>query len=449
MKQIETVLYTVLCMLTGVVTLLSAQEAQKFSLDDARRYAVNNNRDVKKALLGIDAADKQVWEVTANGFPQIEISGTYQHLIDIPTQQIPGEFFGAPAGTFIPVKFGTPHNARYGISASQLIFSGSYFVGVQASRIYRQLSEQNYARTRLEVKATVTNTYNLILIAEENRRILIKSKENLERTLYEIDEMHKEGFVEQTDVKQLRISLNELESGIRALDQQIEVAYKLLKLQMGIDIDKPITLSDNLDSVLRKTDLYDPMERPFNVRNTIGLKAMITQEELAGLSYKNEKVTFLPTLAAFASVQRDAQRTKFNIFDRDEKWYPTTIVGVQLSWPIFSGSAKIFRMQKAKIELDQARLQREQAEQGLQLEYQRARSALSSALDRFKNSEANRELSKEVYETTLEKYREGLVSSLELTQGHNQYLSSERTYLQAVSDLLNARTALAKLLETI
>lgn len=426
-----------------------ADESRSYSLKEARQHALKNNRDIRKAVLGIKVANKQLWEVTATGFPQVEATAGYQNLLDIPTQLIPGEIFGGPAGSTIPVKFGKPHGANYGISVSQLVFSGSYFVGVQASRVFLQLSEQQLTRTQLEVKAAVTNTYYLILIAAENRNVLKRSLENLKKMHFEINEMYKEGFTEQTDVKQLQISLNELENGIRTLDQQIEIAHQLLKLQMGLPLDEPIALSDPLPRILNNLDPAESLGREFDVNRNTSFKAMITQEKLAGLSLRKEKMTFLPSLVAFASFQKDAYRDKFDIFDSGKDWYPTTVVGVKLSWPIFSGSGKIHRLQKAKYEYQQASLQREQVENSLHVGYQQARSALKTAQEQYQNALANRDLAQEVYDVNREKFREGLISSLELTQVHNQYLNSERNYLQSVSELLNAKTNLEKLLETL
>jgi outer membrane protein TolC len=426
-----------------------AGETRSYSLKEAQQYALENNRDIRTAALGIKVANKQLWEVTASGFPQVEASAGYQNLLDIPTQLIPGEIFGGAPGSTIPVKFGKPHGANYGISLSQLVFSGSYLVGVQASRVFLQLSEQQLARTQLEVKATVTNTYYLILLAEENRKVLVESLENLKKTHFEIKEMYQEGFTEETDVKQLQISLNQLENGIRTLDQQLEIARQLLKLQMGLPLTEPIALADPLARILNNLDAGENPEPKFDVNRNTSFKAMITQEKLAGLSLRKEKMNFLPSLVAFASFQKDAYRDEFNIFDADKAWYPTSVVGVKLSWPLFSGTGRLHRLQKSNFELQQARLQREQVENSLQVAFQQARSALNSARDQFKNARANRDLAQEVYDVTREKFREGLVSSLGLTQAHNQYLDSERNYLQSVSDVLTARTNLEKLLETL
>ena len=436
-------------LLLTLFTLSAAQSTPTYTLAEAKEYAMQSNRDIRDALLAIEAANKQMWEVTAQGFPQVEVTAQYQNLLDIPTQLIPGEIFGQPPGTTIPVKFGKPHNASYGVSANQLLFSGSYFVGVQASKIFLQLSQENLSRKKLDVKATVTNTYQLVLIAQENERILEQTLENLKQTRYEITEMNKEGFTEKTDVKQIQISVNDIENNLRALEQQIEVTLQLLKLQMGIDLDAPIALADDLEVFLTDPEDANRTQIKFDPYTNINMQAMLTQERLRELNLRKEKTTFLPTIVGFASWKQDAQRDKFNIFDPDETWYPTTVVGVQFSWPIFSGSAKFQRVQKAQVELKQARLQKESVEQGLQLQYKQARAAFESARDRFDNSMTNRDLAHEVYEITLEKYREGLVSSLELTQAHNQYLSGEGQYLQAVSDLLQARTSLDKIFERI
>lgn len=440
--------YTLLLLLM-LVTFLPAQEVKSFSLEEAKEYAKENNYDVQKALLAIDAANMQKWQVTAIGFPQIELKAQYSKFIDIPTQLIPGEFFDKEAGSFIPVQFGVPHNASYGINATQLIFSGSYIVGLQASRTFMQLSEQAHKKSQIDAGEEVSNTYFLVLLAEENKKVLVKSLENLNTTYNEIVEMNKEGFIEETDVSQLRISVNQLQTQLNSVDQQIEVAYKLLKLQMGLDIETPIKLSDNLNQFLMETIANQKSDRPFVLKNNIGYKLLQTRERLSDLSLKNEYSTFLPNIAAFANIEKNAQRNEFNFFDSGLPWFKTTIAGIQLSWPIFSGGQKIFKVQKAKIELKQAEVDRIKAEQGLNLQYTQIRSAYKTALNSYNNARENKELANNVYDINLEKYKEGLISSLELVQAHNQYLQAEGSYLQTAAQLLTARTKLDKLLNEI
>jgi len=426
-----------------------AQSGQAFNLEEAQIYALKHNRDVRNAGLGIDAANKQLWEVASVGFPQVEFSAQYTKMLDIPTQLIPGEIFGGEPGSTIPVQFGKPHLANYGISVSQLLFNGSYFVGLNASKIYLRLSEENLEMTEWDVKALVTKTYYLIMVGEETRKVILQTLENLKQTQNEIIELNKEGFNEESDVKQIQISVNALDNALKSIDQQIDISYKLLNFQMGIPLEEPVKLTENLDAIIADLDIKTPLEREFNVEENIGFKAMSTQVKLSELSHKNEVATFYPTLALFASFQRDAQRDSFDIFDWNKKWYPTSLIGIKMSWPLFNGGSRIFRTQKAKIELRQAEIKLIDVRDGLKLAHRQAHTALEAARDQYTNARDNRDLALEIFDVNTQKYREGLASSLELTQAQNQYLNAEQTYLQNLADALKAYTQLKKVLQIL
>ena len=211
-------------------SVVSAKDNDKqvFSLQEAIDYALENNYDAMNAKLGIEAADAQLREIVATGFPQISGSVEYNNFFKIPTQLIPGEFFGEPAGSYIPVQFGVRHNATIGITVSQLIFSGSYIVGVQASSVYSDLQEQNNKRSELDVAQSVTQSYYLVLLVEENQRILKQSLENINKIHYEVEQSFKEGFVEETEVKQLQIYVTQLENSLNTLARQLDVSYKFI-----------------------------------------------------------------------------------------------------------------------------------------------------------------------------------------------------------------------------
>lgn len=426
-----------------------AEEMGEFSFDlnAARQYAQRHSYDVQNSELAINAAKKQINEIAAGGFPQISGSVEYRDFIDIPTQLIPGEIFGGAPGSTIPVKFGKPHSATWGVSANQLIFSGSYFLGLQASKIYLNLTKQNTKRSQLDVAETVTRTYYLILVAEENLHILEENLKNLQQLHYEVQESFKEGFVEETDVKQLQISVTRLQNIVNTIRQQMEVTYKLLKFQMGIDLSQEIELTDNLESILNQVDVPTLLARQFDLRDNIGYRLASTQLSLARANLKNEKMQFLPVIAGFASYQQNALRDKFDLFNFHKKWYPTTVIGLSINVPLFSSGARLFRVQQAKIAVKQAEVTRIKTEQGLRLKYEQARTDLTSNLENYKNAKANMALAKEVYDVTLEKYREGLSTSLDLIEVHNQYLTAHSAYITGESQLLNAQNTMDKLFE--
>ena len=420
--------------------IIAQDQANKhFNLKSAQEYAILHNYDIQNSNFDIQAAQKKLKEVTASGLPQISGSLNYSNFLDIPTQLLPGEIFGGEPGSSIPVQFGKQHNASVGLSASQLIFNGSYFVGLQASKIFLRFTEENLERSKINVVNTVTQTYYLVLVAEENKSIIQSSLKNLEKTLYEVQEHFNEGFVEETDVKQLQISVAQLKNTLNTIEEQINITYMLLKFQMGIDLEQSIVLTENLEAILQQVNIAQLVEQEFDINQNISYRMMKTQERIAELTLKNEKAKFLPTIAGFVSYQKNAQRDEFNLYDSSEDWFTTTLIGLNLSVPIFNSGSKYFKIQQSKIALKQTQINKQKAEQGLHLEFSRAETILLSAIENYKSSKDNMYLSKEVYDITLEKFGEGISSSLDLIQIHNQYLKTQSDYITALSGLLNAK----------
>jgi len=448
-KKSGKILKVVLILVLFVATKVGfSQEKQisEYSLEEAIDYALKNNYDVLNANLSIDGAKAQLREIIASGFPQISGTVEYNNMFEIPTQLIPGEFFGEPSGSFIPVKFGVRHNATAGVTVTQLIFSGSYIVGLQASNAYLSLQEQNNKRSELDVSQSVTQSYYLVLLIEENQRILQQSLENLKKIHYEVEESFKEGFVEDTEVKQLQISVTRLENSLNTLAQQRDVSYKLLKLNMGIDINENIRLTEKLDDILQMVNIASLIKSEFDIRRNIEFQLIESQVKLSELSLKNEWSKFLPTIAAFGTYQYNAMRSKFNFFDSSQDWYNTGIFGVSMNIPIFNSGAKFFKVQQSRVELKQAENTKRKMEQALELQYSNVKSELNANYGNYTNNKANMKLSKEVFDKTLEKYKEGISSNLELIQVHNQYLSSQSEFFKSMSDLLNSKNSLDRLL---
>jgi outer membrane protein len=422
-------------------------ETQSFSLKDAQDYAVLHSYDSIKSLLNIEAAKKKLRETLADGFPQIASNLGYLNNLELPTVLIP-DFFGGDFSKKIPVQFGTQHNANFSITVNQKIFDVSYIVGLNASKIYAQLADQGYERTRLEVKETVTNTYFLILVSKESERIIKANIENLEKTLYEISESYKEGFVEETDVDVIQISVTALKNSLQNVQKQTDVAYKLLKFQMGLDLEKNIEVTENLEDILRRIDIQEAILAEFDLSQNIDFKLLNTQEKLAELAHRNAKAKYWPTISAFYTYQQAAQSDSFNFLNFSHDWFRSQIFGVNIYIPIFKSGGERARVAQAAIALDQARTARIQASQGILLEDAQARNDLSAAQENYLNVKDNMELSGKVYDVTLIKYREGIASSTDLTQANDRFLLSQSNYIQAISALLSAKNKLDRIRNT-
>jgi outer membrane protein TolC len=451
-RVILIVIVTVALLSQGIA--IAAEEKAsilRLSLQEAQDYAVKHSIATQNARLDVSMARKKIWETTTTGLPQVNANVSYRNNLSIATTLIPAKFFDPDAGEdeFEPVKFGTQHNATIELSVDQLIFSGPYIVGLQASRIFLQLSEEQLIKSKIDVKEAVTNTYYLILLAEDNKKTLESSLQNVKRTLFETRELHNAGFVEDTDVDQIQLSMTDLENAVRSIDRQIKITYKLLKFQVGFDLQKEIRLSQTLEDILSEIDSGELLTSEFDITNHIDYRMLDTREKSLRLLVKKEKTEYLPTISAFFTHSLMAMRNSFNFFDNDQKWFPSTVVGLNISIPVFFSGQRGAKVARAKMDLEKAKNDKKQAADGLQLELLRARSDFATALEETQKTRDNVKLAKKIYDKTLVKYGNGTVSSLELTQVHNQYLTAESNYTRAVVELLNAKTRLDKALNRL
>jgi len=253
------------------------------------------------------------------------------------------------------------------------------------------------------------------------------------------------GFIEDTDVDQMLLLETNLQNTLDNLSTQVEIAGHLLKFQMGISLNESITLTDRLSHVLNMEDVVQVMIKDFRLNNNIDYQLMETQEGLAELNLRRQNSTYLPTVAAFANYSKSAMRNEFDIFDGSQDWFPTTIVGLNISIPIFSSGMRMAQANKARLELEKTRTLKTQVSEGLMLNYQQSLLNLRTAHDIYQTEKCNLKLSEKIFSKTTIKYREGVASSLDLTQVQNQFLTTQTNYFRAMVDMLNAKAELERL----
>lgn len=432
-------------------SLLNAQENKTggaFSLKEAQEYALKNSYVVKNARADVKIAEKKIFETTTLGLPQIKGEINFQNFIDIPTQVLPANAFNPMASPtdLVPVRFGTEYNTNAGLSASQLIFDGSYIVALQASRAYAMVSKLSLSKTENEVKESVAQAYYTVIVAEENKKVLQQSLENMNKILKETEAIYKSGFAEEQDVDQMKVSVATLNNSLNRLNKQIDLAYKLLKLQMGIEVDSQITLTDNLSSLIVENTAEALASAEFKYSENLDYKLVQIQAHLAKLSLRRERYGYLPSVGAFFSHSQNALSNKFDVFDSDKMWFPTTLWGLKMSIPIFDSGMKGAIIGQAKQEYNKILTTQKQIEQSLKIQAESAKADFTIAMERYINEKENLNLTEKIYNKTLIKYKEGLASSLELAQAQGQFLSTQGNYVNAILDLLNSKARLEKLM---
>ena len=439
----------------AIPQLTVGQEVMSFSLEEAQAFAIENNYDIQNATTEIEIARKVVKETTAIGLPQINAGASYNDFIDIPTQLIPGEFFGGEPGSFIPVQFGTKYNMSLNAQASQLIFSGEYIVGLQASKTFVKTSQRQQEKVLIDLEQKVAESYYLVLIAARNKVIIdstlitLKEIQNTNTALYE------NGFIEETDVDQVSLLISDLEATLLNIINNLQVSKNLLKFQMGLQLENQIELTDNLDDLMALIDQGVLFAATFDYSRNIDYRIVENQQELAFLNLKRNKSLYLPSLYAFFSFSKTAQRNSWNfmesdgdwrLLEEDQGWYNTTLWGVELAIPIWSSGSRSAKVQQAKLQIEQLDVVEKQVKTGLEIEFSTCQNSFLNAWKVYQNKKSGLDLSWKIYLKTKEKQLEGLSSSIELQQNYNQYLTSESTYVMSMLDLLQAKLNLERLL---
>lgn len=429
-------------------TLLFGQAEDKktsFSLKEAKDYAAENSYFSKSAMMDVQKAEQRVKEVTGMGLPQINASASYNYFLEIPVQLAPASSFNpaAPDDEFLEFQFGLPSNMKAGITASQLLFDGSYLVGLKASKTYRELVQAQKAKTDAEIARDVTKAYGMVLASDENAQLIGENEKQLQKMVDEAEAMYNAGFMEEKDVDQLRLLLLNTQNLKLQTENQKKVATDMLKFTMGMPIKSEITLTEKLDDIKNPfADKDANLNSKLNVENHVDYRAATVNLRAQELTLSNEKMGNYPKLYGNFVYEGNSFGNDFNHFSSDGKWFPTAILGVQLNVPIFAGGARHNKIQQAKVGLEQANLRLEQTEQGLFLDMASKKSAYETAIYKMENSTKNLELADKINKQTQIKYSEGMSSSVELTQTENQYLQSQMNYIMAVIEVIQAKADL-------
>ena len=433
-----------LLLVLGFSSLTTQAQVKDFSLKEAQDYALKNNYQAKNAIIDVAIAARKVKENLATGLPQVSGNISYTNFINLATQLIPGEFFGGEPGTYMEVQFGTKHNASMDGQIGQLIFNGAYFVGLKAAKTFEQMSQLQLEQVEQDVKQAITNAYYLVLVSMENKNLMLETVSTMEKLLADTKAMYKQGFMQDTDVDKLVLLHSDLRTNLLNADNQISNASYLLKFNLGMKVSDEIHLTDNLQTLLMAINPESVLGTDFDKDAHVSYRLMETQEIMSELQWKLARTEFMPTVSGFLSQTQNAQRNEFNMFDLDEKWFPTTLAGLQISIPIFSSGARYHKVKQARMEMEKTQNTKTQVSESLLMGAITAKNNFTIAAETYQNKRENFSLSQKIYNKEQIKYKNGVSSSTDLNQSYNQLLESQGTYLGAMMDMMNKKLELDK-----
>ena len=419
---------------------------ESLTLNEAIEFGLSNNRSIINADREILKAKKERWKTIAIGLPQLSSQINYQNFLEMPISLVPSEFFGGKAGTFEELTFGTEQIMVGSVKMEQLLFDGSYLVGLEASRVYLKISENLFEKTNLEVKKLIVNTYTNVLIAKLNISFLEKNKMALEANLREITELFKTGFEEQETVEQTQLSLFQIINQLKYAKNQMKITQEMVKFIIGYPAEKKLILESELEDIFNEDVFFDSIPSINQIDNNIDIRIADNNVKTEELQFKYEKSKSLPKLSGFINQTYTGNSNDFTFTDSQQKWYGSSIVGLNLTIPLFSSFGRSAISQKAKISLDQAITQLTETQERVKIEVNAAYNDYQLSIDNYFTEKENLRLAESIEKKNQNKFFEGVVQSFELRMAQMQLYSAQNNYVTAIQTLINKKITLETLL---
>jgi outer membrane protein len=434
-----------------------AQQKNEFSVKQAVEYANKNSITVKNALLDIEVQRQANRQITSAAFPQVSGNISTNHYFDIPVTTLPdfispatyqvlidqgvkngsGQPITMPAGGFgsIPAQFGTSWNASGSIDVSQLLFDGQVFVGLVARKEVLNYYSKTAEVTQEQIKANVYKVYYQLVVGQKQIAAIDANIELIQKLSHDVNEMYKNGFSERLDVDKVTVQLNNLQTEKVKYQNTLAVGYSGLKFLMGMPQKDELVLTDSLSADELKANILDSS---YNYNDRKEMQLLTIAEKLGAYNVKRYQLSKLPTIAAFASYGKNAQRNSFNFFNKGD-WFTTSIVGFKMNVPIFSGFSKNSQIQQARLALEKTKNSAEQLKQNIDADVEQSRIKMTTALLTVDNQKRNIDLAQKVYNATKLKYEQGLGSNQEIYNAQTELKLAQTNYYSSLYDAINAK----------
>ena len=463
---------------------------QAFSLQQAIQFALQNQPSLINAQIQNDIAKARIGQIRSAGLPQINggvevgnnvvlqktlidpntfgplVTNTPQPII-ITAEQIRSNQNITFTPTFEQVisdevrppqtlAFGLKYAGSAAITGSQLLFDGSYLIGLKAAQVYTNLSQKQGQQTEIEVIDQVTKAYYSVLVSRERLALLDRNLIRLENQLREISEIYKQGFAEKIDVDRLQVAYNNLKVEKEKATRLVALGVDLLKFQMGMNLSQPLDITDKLESALVDAEMV--ANSNFDYGRRIEYSILETQRDLAKLDIKNKQAGYYPQLllngrygySGSSNSFSDLARFKTQVGEQFySNWFNFAFVGVSLQVPIFDGLRKKYEIQQARLTLKSLDNGFTTLKQSIDLQLRQSNTNLQNALQVIKSQKESLDLATEVARVSNIKFKEGVGSNLEVITAETELRQAQTNYYAALYDALIAKVDLQKATGTL
>ena len=359
---------------------------------------------------------------------------------------IPAEFFGGSPGQFAEIAFGTKQTMNGTVTISQKIFDGSYLVGLQAAKVFLEISENAKEKTEIELRKMVAYAYGNVLLSEENLKIVNSNIKLLEKNVQDLTKVYENGLVEQESVQQLQLTLASLKSNQSYVKRLKKIAYKMFNNTLGQDLDAAVELTNSLDQLIAMYTSLAPLESILEVENVVDYKIASNDVKGKELLLKLEKSKALPTLDAFLNGSYSANSETFTFLDHSQNWFGASLFGISVNIPIFSSFGRSASTKKASLNFEKSKSLLKDTSEKIKLEISSARSEYEFAVENLDIKKEALKLSENIAKKNEIKFFEGLTTSFDLSQAQRQLYTAQQDYLQSMLNILIKRIDLESLI---
>jgi outer membrane protein len=435
-----------------------AQQKNEFNVKQAVDYATKNATQVKNALLDVKVQEQVNRQITSAAYPQINGSIGTTHYPNIPVQSLPN--FISPAtyqvlvdeavkngagntitfpngGDFgtIAAQFGVPWTASAGVDLSQLLFDGQVFVGLKARGAVLDFYKKTAEVTQEQIKANVMKIYYQLVVGKSQLTSLDANIERFEKLLKDIREIYKNGFAERLDIDKVQVQLNNIKTEKEKIVNALTAGNSGLKFLMGMPQQEELVLTDTLSDESLKDNI---LNEAYDYKNRKEFQLLTVAEQLGNYNISRYKLSKIPTVAAFGSFSKNAQRSSFNFFGKGD-WFTTSLIGIKIAVPIFDGNRKNALIQQSRYELQKTQNNIEQLKQSIDYDVAQSRIKMTSALLTMDNQKQNTVLAENVYNTTKKKYEQGLAKNEEIYNAQAELKIAQTNYYSSLYDAITAK----------
>jgi outer membrane protein TolC len=438
--KLKSSLLTFSILLTSVV----ARSQQSYTLKEAIDYAVKNHSNVKTAQLDVLNASAKVNEIKAMGLPQVNANIGYTNNLIIQRVFIPAKTFdpNAKEGDVVAAEFGVRNSGNAVASLSQLLFDGSYTLGLKAADVYKELSTKSLTQTKQQIAENVTKAYYGILVNQERLDILKLNIGRLDSLFNQTKALNQQGFVEKLDVQRLEVQKNNLSIEYKNVERLQELSYNLLKFQMGLPLTEPVAVTDKLSSV-NLNEFLPENETPFQYGDRIEYSMLQTQDRLAQLDLKNQKAGYLPKVFLTSTYGYSTGRPQFGDLIT-KPWFNAATLGFSIQVPIFDGFAKKYKIIQSANAVQKIKENFIFLQNSIDLQVKQGQITLKNAYETLQEQKHNMDLAKEVVRVTKIKYEQGVGTNLELVNAESSYKEAQNNYFATLYNVLIAKVDLDK-----